>query len=184
MSLVFLENFFCKNSVLLFLSTGATQYFLISQNSKWFSMLEVESSRTSLASRTHFEVLGLETSSPCRWPRSLRSLKIALFSARGHHYFLNRWNFVGKRQKPRGKFANTFFCFPQLEHRISQASLLPPIKISPMTKMWQKSTGGPGTPSNQLLPANLNVNLEEMDSFRPKSCYLRITSSFFMIVMH
>ena len=66
---------------------------------------EVESSRTSLALRTHFEVLGLglEASSPWPWPRSLRS--------RGQHYFLNRWNFVGKRQKPRGKFANTFFVF-------------------------------------------------------------------------
>ena len=48
---------------------------------------EVESSRTSLASRTHFEVLGLEASSPWPWPRSLRSSKIALSSARGQHYF-------------------------------------------------------------------------------------------------
>ena len=52
---------------------------------------EVESSRTSLASRTHFEVLGLEASSPWPWPlpRSLKSTKIALSSARGQHYFLN-----------------------------------------------------------------------------------------------
>ena len=71
----------------------------------------MESLRTSLASRTHFEVLGLvlEASSP--WPRSLKSSKIALSSAREQHYFLNRWNFVGKRQKPSGKFANTFFVF-------------------------------------------------------------------------
>ena len=66
------------------------------------------------------DVLGLEDtfwspwpwprrSSP--WPRSLKSSKIALSSARGQHYFLNRWNFVGKCQKPRGKFANTFFVF-------------------------------------------------------------------------
>ena len=66
------------------------------------------------------DVLGLEDafwspwswprrSSP--WPRSLKSSKISLSSARGQHYFLNRWNFVGKRQKPRGKFANTFFVF-------------------------------------------------------------------------
>ena len=54
---------------------------------------EVESSRTSLASktssRTHFEVLGLglEASSPWPWPRSLRSSKIALSSAQGQHYF-------------------------------------------------------------------------------------------------
>ena len=73
----------------------------------------MESSRTSLALRTHFEVLGigLEASSPWPWSRSLRSSKIALSSARGQQYFLNRWNFVGKRQKPRGKFANTFFVF-------------------------------------------------------------------------
>ena len=49
------------------------------------------------------------------WPRSLKSSKIALSSARGQHYFLNRWNFVGKRQKPRGKFAETFFLFSQVE---------------------------------------------------------------------
>ena len=74
---------------------------------------ELESSRTSLASRTHFEVLslGLEASSPWPWPRSLRSSKIALSSTRGQHYFLNRWNFVEKRQKPREKFTNTFFIF-------------------------------------------------------------------------
>ena len=38
MSLVFLENRSYKKSVLLFLSTGTTQYFFISRNSKWFSM--------------------------------------------------------------------------------------------------------------------------------------------------
>ena len=43
---------------------------------------------------------------------------------------------------------------------------------------------GSRNPPNQFLPANLYVNLEEMDSFRPKSCYLRITSSLFMNVMH
>ena len=48
---------------------------------------EVESSRTSLASRTHFEVLGLKASSPWPWPRNLRSSKISLSSARGQHYF-------------------------------------------------------------------------------------------------
>ena len=61
------------------------------------------------------DVLGLEDvleatfCSP--WPWSLKSTKIALSSARGQHYFLNSWNFVGKRQKSRGKFANTFFVF-------------------------------------------------------------------------
>ena len=37
--------------------------------------LKVKSSRTSLASRTHFEVLGLEASSPWPWPRSLQVLE-------------------------------------------------------------------------------------------------------------
>ena len=77
---------------------------------------EVESSRTSLASRTsltsktHFEVLGLglEASSPWPWPRSLKFSKTALSSARGQHYFLNSWNFIGKRQKPHGKFVKPF----------------------------------------------------------------------------
>ena len=50
-------------------------------------------------------------SSPWPWPQSLKSSKIALSSARGQHYFLNRLNLVGKRQKPRGKFAKTFFVF-------------------------------------------------------------------------
>ena len=93
-------------------------------------LAEVESSRT------HFEVLGLEASSP--WPRSLRSSKIALSSARGQHYFLNRWNFVGKRQKPRGKFANTFFVFRNWSIGLAKRASSP-IDISPLTKMWQKS---------------------------------------------
>ena len=38
-------------------------------------------------------------------------LKNCLSSAGGQHYFLHNWNFVGKRQKPRWKFANTFFVF-------------------------------------------------------------------------
>ena len=49
------------------------------------------------------------------WPRSLKSSKITLSSAGELHYFLNRWNFVGKRQKPRRKFAKTFLCFPQVK---------------------------------------------------------------------
>ena len=46
---------------------------------------------------------------PWPWPRSLKSSKIALSSARGQHYFLNSWNFVGKRQKHCRKFASTLF---------------------------------------------------------------------------
>ena len=65
------------------------------------------------------DVLGLEdrfwSPWPWPWPRSLKSSKIALSSAWGKHYFLNHWNFVGKRQKPRRKFAKIFFCFPQEE---------------------------------------------------------------------
>ena len=57
------------------------------------------------------DVLGLEDTFWSPWPRSFRPSKIALSSARGQHYFMNRWNFVGKCQKPRGKFANTFFVF-------------------------------------------------------------------------
>ena len=106
---------------------------------EWFQA-EVESSRTSLASRTHFEVLGLglEASNPWPWPRSPRSSKIGLSSAREQHYFLNRWNFVGKRQKPRGKFVNTFFVFRNRSIGLAKRDS-PPIEISPMTKMWQKS---------------------------------------------
>ena len=55
-------------------------------------------------------------SSPWPWTRSLKSSKSALSSAWEQHYFLNRWIFVGKRLKPRGKFAKTHFCFPQLEN--------------------------------------------------------------------
>ena len=92
------------------------------------------------SSRTHFQVLGLglEVSSLWPWPRRLRSSKIALSSARGQHHFLNRWSFVGKRQKPRGKFANTVILFRNLSIGLAKRAS-PPIEISPMTKMWQKS---------------------------------------------
>ena len=50
-------------------------------------------------------------SNPWPWPRSLKSSQIVLFSVRGQHYFLNLWNFVGKRQKTRRNFANNFFVF-------------------------------------------------------------------------
>ena len=56
------------------------------------------------------------------WPRSLKSSKIGLSSARGQHYFLNRWNFVGRRQKSREKFAKTFFVF--LKWRLSEKKFL------------------------------------------------------------
>ena len=83
-------------------------------------------------------VLGIEASSPWPWPRSLRSSKIALSSARGQHYFLNRWNFVGKRQKPRRKFANTFCVFRNWSIGLAKRAS-PQTEISPITKMWQRS---------------------------------------------
>ena len=92
----------------------------------------MESSRTSLASRTssstYFQVLGLglEASSPWPWPRSLRSSKTALSSARGQHYFMNRWNFVWKRQKPREKFASTFFVFRNWSVGLAKRASPPP----------------------------------------------------------
>ena len=33
------------------------------------------------------------------WPRGLKSSKIGLFSARGQHFFLNRWSFVDRLKK-------------------------------------------------------------------------------------
>ena len=51
-----------------------------------FRLSEVESSRTSLASRTDFEVLGLEGQV---LSLGLKASKIGLSSARGQHYFLN-----------------------------------------------------------------------------------------------
>ena len=88
------------------------------------------------SSNTHFEVLGLvlEAPSPWSWPRSLKSSEIALFSARGQHYFLNRWNFVGKRQKRRGKFENTFFVF--LNWSIGSAKRASPPQL--IFHQWQK----------------------------------------------
>ena len=68
------------------------------------------------------DVLGLENTfwSSWHWPRNLKSSKIALSSARGQHYFLNRWNFVGKRPETSRKICEHLFCFPQLEHKRSQ----------------------------------------------------------------
>ena len=109
-----------------------------------FSELEeVESSRTSLTSRmsarTHFEVLGLEASSP--WPRSLKSLASksqvlvnCLFLGSRTALFFELLKFCWKTPETSRKYCKYLFCFLQLEHRLSQAGL-PPIEISPMTKM-------------------------------------------------
>ena len=80
----------------------------------------------SLASKSQVLGLGLEVSSPWPWPRSLKSSKIALFSARGQHYFLYSWNFVGTRQKPCGKFSNNFFVFHNWSIGVAKARGRPP----------------------------------------------------------
>ena len=95
----------------------------------------------ALASKPQVLGLGLVASSPWPWPRSLKSSKIALSSARGQHYFLNSWNFVGKRQKPRGKFANTFFVFLNWSIGVGKRreAAPPNYNLFKMTKMWQKA---------------------------------------------
>ena len=116
--------------------------------------------------------------------------------------------FCWKTPESSRKICKYLFYFAQLEHRLSQAGLPPNwnftndknvsksllflqfqflfsvFSFTPVANNNILKTRGPGTHSNQFLPANLNVNLEKMDSFRPKSCYLRITSSLFINVMH
>ena len=62
------------------------------------------------------------SSSP--WPRSLGSSKIALSLARGQHYF-EPLKFWWKTPETSRKICKYLFCFPQLEHRLSQAGLPP-----------------------------------------------------------
>ena len=95
---------------------------------------EVESSRTSLASRTssrtHFEVLGLGLGLEGQvlglglglealGPRKLPCPRLE------DSTIFEPLKFCWKRQKPRRKFVNTFFYFAQLERRLSQAGLPP-----------------------------------------------------------
>ena len=73
-----------------------------------------------------------------------QSSKIALSSAQGQHYFLNSWNFVGKRQKHCRKFARTSFVFFTWSKGVAKGrgvgGPLPfPIEISPMTKCDKKA---------------------------------------------
>ena len=105
---------------------------------------EVESSRTSLASRTssrtHFEVLGLGLGleAPSPWPRSLKSSKIALSSARGQHYFFEQLKFRWKTLETSRKICEHLFCFPHLEHRRRQGrGARPPPQLK--FHQWQKS---------------------------------------------
>ena len=104
---------------------------------------EVESSRTSLASRTHFEVLGLglegqvlglglETLSPQKLPCP-RLEDSTIFEQ-----LKPCW----KTPETSRKIYEHLFCFPQLKHRRSpegEPGTPPPIKILPMTKICQKS---------------------------------------------
>ena len=104
-------------------------------------LTEVESSRTSLASRTssrtHFEVLGLglEVSSPWPWPRTRRKLPCPRLE---DSTIFEPLKFCRKTPETSRKICKYLFYFAQLEHRLSQAGL-PPIEIFPMTKMRQKS---------------------------------------------
>ena len=90
---------------------------------------EVESSRTSLASRTssrtHFEVLGLEAPSPRKLPCP-RLEDSTIFEP---------LKFFRKTPEFSPKICKYLCYFALLEHRLSQAGLHPPIEISPMTKM-------------------------------------------------
>ena len=69
--------------------------------------------RTFLASKIHFEVLGLGleayNSSRMTCPRLEDSIFFDLLKiGHGHDLFSH---YLGKQQNPRGKFAKTFFCF-------------------------------------------------------------------------
>ena len=92
----------------------------------------VESSRTYLTSRTHFEVLDLETSSPRQLPCP-RLEDSTIFEQ-----LKSCW----KTPETSRKICEQLFCFPQLEHRRSherEPRNPSPIEISPMTKMCQNS---------------------------------------------
>ena len=79
----------------------------------------------ALASKAQVFGFGLEALGPRKLPCP---------RLRGQHYFFNRWNFVEKRQKPRGKFANTFFVFHSWN--IGLAKLTPPLQLK--FHQWQK----------------------------------------------
>ena len=58
-------------------------------------------------------------SSPWPWPRSLKSSKIALSSARGQHYFLTV-KICCKTPQASRKICDHLFCFSLFEHWRSQ----------------------------------------------------------------
>ena len=53
--------------------------------------------------------------------------------------FFEPLKFCWKTPDTSRKVCKYLFCFPQLEHRLSQAGLPPPIEISPMTKIRLKA---------------------------------------------
>ena len=109
-----------------------TRKLPISFKRKVYYQSEVESSRTSLASRTHFQVLGLEASSP--WPRSLRSsVEDSTIFWTVEILLENATNLAENLQKP--------FCFPQLEHRLSQAGPPPNWNLTNDKNVTKKPIG-------------------------------------------
>ena len=82
---------------------------------------EVESSRTSLASRTssrtHFEVLGLGLGLEALGPRKLPCPRLE------DSTFFEPLKFCRKTPETLRKICKYLFYFPQLEHRLSQAGI-------------------------------------------------------------
>ena len=94
-------------------------------------LAEVESLRTSLASRTHFKVLGLGAK------REVLGLKAPALGSRTALFF-EQLKFCWKMLETSRKICEDLFCFLLLQHRRSQrvgASPSSPIQIPPMAKM-------------------------------------------------
>ena len=113
-----------------FLNNLLSSMILLNGDNLLIRITEVESSRTSLASRTssrtHFEVLGLGLEA--LGPRKLPCPRLE------DSTIFEPLKFCWKTPETSRKICKDLFCFPQLEHRLSQAGF-PPIEISPMTKM-------------------------------------------------
>ena len=107
----------------------------------------MESSRTSLVSKTHFEVLGLGVEFQvlglglASKPQVLENCPV--LGSRTALFF-EQLKFRWKAPETSRKICEHLFCFPHLEHRRSQEGEArgpgPPtiIGISPIAKMWQK----------------------------------------------
>ena len=99
-------------------------------------LAEVKSSRTSLASRAHFEVLAWpwpQRSSPWPEPRSLKSSKIALSSARGQHFF-EPLKFCWKTPETLRKIGEDLCLFSSIGDRLKKLFLRP---LSPEKNFWR-----------------------------------------------